>query len=189
MATQQKKILNQKQKDFCHYYIERWNATWAAKMAGYSEKTAKEQGYQLLHKTSLQAYIQEIQTDVAKLAGVSALRNQKELAKIAYSNHALFRKDWMTLEEFEELTEEQKACISEIQVTTRNLQDKDGNYTGFLETVKFKLHDKQKAIEILNKMNGWNAPEKIESNNQVTTKIEHIGVTTTPEDEQSDSLE
>lgn len=50
--------LNDRQKRFCDYYIANGgNATKAANDAGYSERTANEQGAQLLAKLSIQEYI------------------------------------------------------------------------------------------------------------------------------------
>ncbi|WP_283126444.1 terminase small subunit [Providencia stuartii] len=47
------KELTTQQKKFIVEYLIDGNATQAAIRAGYSEKTAREQGYQLLHKTSV----------------------------------------------------------------------------------------------------------------------------------------
>jgi phage terminase small subunit len=108
-----KQKLTDKQKIFCEEYVVDWNATRAAKAAGYSENTAKEIGCNNLKKPIIQAYIVEIQKDLRKLAGVSALSNIKLLLKIAKS---------------------------------------DGEKTA----------DQLKAIEIVNKMVGLNAPDKKE---------------------------
>lgn len=51
--------LTPKQRMFVAEYICSLNSTEAAKKAGYSPKTAMEQGYQLLQKTSVQTAIQE----------------------------------------------------------------------------------------------------------------------------------
>jgi len=47
MATKDDSTLNDKQKRFCEEYVIDWNATRAAKVAGYSEKTAKEIGCEI----------------------------------------------------------------------------------------------------------------------------------------------
>lgn len=49
--------LTDKQEIFVREYMVDWNATQAAIRAGYSEKTASEMAYQLLHKTSVQKAI------------------------------------------------------------------------------------------------------------------------------------
>lgn len=50
-------MLNERQKAFADYYIQLGNATEAAKRAGYSEKTAKQQGSRLLTDVDISAYI------------------------------------------------------------------------------------------------------------------------------------
>lgn len=144
--------LTAKQKRFCEEYVIDWNATRAAIAAGYSEKTAYSTGHENLKKPEIEAYIQEVKYKLEELSGISALRNLKELAKLAYSNISDLRKDW------DELTEDQKAAISELY--TESIFSIEENST--LKKVKIKLHDKVRAIEMINKMLGYNSPEKID---------------------------
>jgi len=108
------KDLTDKQKQFCKEYVTDWNATRAAKAAGYSEKTAKDIGCENLAKPNIQAYIEHIQKDLLKLCGVSVLGNVTKLKEIIESD----------------LTDKQS--------------------------------DKIKALEVINKMLGLNAPDKQE---------------------------
>ena len=48
------KILTDKQKVFVQHFSQTGNATQAAKDAGYSHKTAEQQGYELKNKLSLE---------------------------------------------------------------------------------------------------------------------------------------
>lgn len=148
--------LTRKQQRFCEEYVIDFNGTRAAIAAGYSPKAAKEIASENLTKPNIKSYIDEIQKDLRKLTGVTAARNILELKKIAYSSITSFKKDWMTEKEFDSLSEEQLACISDIQYQTRTT--KEGTET----IVRFKLHDKQKAIEILNKMLGFNESDKLD---------------------------
>lgn len=158
-----KEELNPKQIKFCEEYLIDYNATRAAKAAGYSEATATEMGYENLRKPHIQAYLDEIQSDLSKLAGVTALRNIKELEKIAYSSLHNYQSNWMSLLDWEKVSDDDKAAIAEV-----NYVETDGR-----TSVKFKLHDKLKAIESLNKMLGFNAPDKIDH----TTKGRKIQAT------------
>lgn len=153
---EQLKPLTDKQKIFCEQYVIDWNATRAAKAAGYSENTAAVQGSENLTKPNIQAYIEEIQQDLAKLAGVSALRNVLELKKVAYTNLADFKDGWMTEKKFDELTDDVKAALSEINYVERATE------YGTETIVKFKVHDKIKAITEINKMLGFNSAEKVD---------------------------
>ena len=109
------KKLTPKQKIFCEEYIFDWNASRAARVAGYSEKSAKEIGCNLLTKVNILAYIEEIQKDLQRLAGISRLSVLQDLQKI---------------------------------------QDEAE-----------QARDKIKAIEVKNKMLGFNAPEQTENKN------------------------
>lgn len=113
--------LTDKQRRFCEEYVIDWNATRAATAAGYSEKTAAVIGGENLRKPYIQEYIEGIQKDLAKLAGVSALGNLIELRKIAF----------------------------EIDANGKPRR-----------VPKNKAMDRLRAIEIINKMLGYNAPEK-----------------------------
>ena len=58
-----KKKLTNKEKNFCHEYCVDWNASRAARDAGYSEKTATEIGHQNLLKLHIKQYIDHIKND------------------------------------------------------------------------------------------------------------------------------
>lgn len=53
-------MLNDRQKKFCEYYVSCGNAAEAARKAGYSERTARHQGYDLLTKPHIAQYIGEL---------------------------------------------------------------------------------------------------------------------------------
>ncbi len=114
----EKKTLTDKQKRFCEEYVVDWNATRAAKAAGYSENTADVIGSENLAKPYIAEYIEEIQKDLGKLAGISALGNLKTLKEIIEGNQ------------------------DGEQIATHR--------------------DRMKAVEIINKMMGRNAPEQQE---------------------------
>ena len=148
--------LTGKQRRFCEEYVIDWNGTRAAIAAGYSKKTAHVIAQENLRKPYIEEYLDEIQKDIAKLAGVSALRNAQEFKKIAFSNITDFKDGWMSEVEFDNLSQESKAALSEIQYIDR--ETKFGNE----RIVKFKLHDKMKALENLNKMFGFESASKID---------------------------
>ena len=168
--------LTEKQRIFCERYCTHWNATKAAIEAGYSEKTANEQGSQNLAKLSVREYIKFIKDNAFEFAGISALRNAQELAKVAYGSGADIRKAWESLEEWEQLPDDVKATISEVTTTTRVIKTMGGDEeTGAsiiqaVESVKVKQYDKLKALEMLNRMGGYNAADKVD----LSTKGESI---------------
>jgi len=156
--------LTEKERIFCHQYIIDWNATRAAKTAKYSEKSAKEIGSQNLTKLHIKQYIDFIKGDIEKESGVTKLKQINELAKIAYSSIANLHDTWIELSEFQKLTEDQRAAIESIdtKVIKKNLGTKDEPDIYDVEYVKIKLFSKIGAISEINKMMGYNAPEKKE---------------------------
>ena len=60
--------MTKKQKRFVEEYLIDLNATQAAVRTGYSVKTAMEQGYQLLQKTSVQEAIAESMVDYSQIS-------------------------------------------------------------------------------------------------------------------------
>ncbi len=76
--------MNAKQKQFCDEYLKDLNATKAAIRAGYSKETAKEIGYQLLHKTSLKKYLKTKLEKIEKLNDLTIEKVIKELQKIGF---------------------------------------------------------------------------------------------------------
>jgi len=156
--------LTEKQKTFCREYIYDWNGTRAAIVAGYSEKTAAVTAHENLRKPNIQQYIKEIQADIEKQAGISRLRVLEEYQKIAFTTIAHLHNTWIELKEFEQLTDDQKACIESIETKTikRVLGDNEEGVVMHTEYVKIKLFSKEKALESICKMLGYNAPDKID---------------------------
>ena len=153
--------LSEKQEIFCKEYIWDWNATRAAKVAGYSEDTASSIGAENLRKPQIKARIKELQEDIEKVAGISRLQIITEHQRIMGASMAAFHKTWLTRKEFDELTEEQKACIAEISTQIKKTRDSNGNEIE-TEFVKIKLYDKQKSMDSLTKILGYEAPKKSE---------------------------
>ena len=116
-----KNDLNEKQKRFCESYVLDWNATRAYQETypNASYETSNVNGSKLLVKASIKAYIEEIQKDLQKLAGISKLSVLNKL---------------------------------------KGIIDED-------DTENVATRDKTKAIEVINKMLGFNAPEQTESKN------------------------
>jgi phage terminase small subunit len=75
--------LNPKQKAFCEKYLNeaKFNATEAAKLAGYSEKTAGQIGYRLLKNVQILAYMRELQA----ASGVNEFQTLHHLRDVGYS--------------------------------------------------------------------------------------------------------
>lgn len=68
------KELSSKQQRFCDEYLIDLNATKAAERAGYSAKTAQEQGSRLLSNVMVQARIDALKTQRSQSTGITAER-------------------------------------------------------------------------------------------------------------------
>jgi phage terminase small subunit len=162
MAESEEIELTDKQEKFCYEYCLDLNATQAAIRAGYSENTARSISSQLLTKLNIQAKIKYLQDNLAETAGLSRLKVVTEHMKIAFSSIANLHNTWIERKDFETLTEDQKACIVEIDTKTRieyqyNPESEEKEPVT-VEYVRIKLYDKQKALDSISKMLGFDAP-------------------------------
>lgn len=162
-----KNKLTEKEKNFCHEYVVDWNGARAARAAGYSENSAREIATQNLSKLHIKQYIDFIKNDYEMLCGISKTKQINELAKIAYSSIAHLHDTWITRKEFENLTDEQKASIESID--TKIVKTAIGEELVNIEHVKIKLYSKLAALEQINKMMGYNEPDKIEHSGEIKT--------------------
>ncbi len=171
------KKLTSKQVIFCHEYIIDWNASRAARKAGYSEKTAKDIACENLAKPNISAYIELIQKDIMKEAGLTKLKILLEHKKLAFSSIAHLHNTWIDRNELESLTQDQKDCISEIdtKILKKNIGNNENPEIVDVEHIKIKLYDKQKSLDAISKMGGYNEPEKHEHSGEIksTPKIDY----------------
>ena len=151
--------LTDKQKRFVDEYLVDLNATAAARRAGYSEKTACEQGSRLLANVKVQAEIQKRRERLHDKLEVTQERVRQELAAIGFANASDFvtitKNGLVRLTPTDEVPDEKKKAIASI---------KEGQYG-----VEVKLHDKVRALELLGKDLGMfgagNAPASEQENN------------------------
>ena len=154
--------INEKQKQFCREYILDWNASraYAKVYKPEGESTARVQGCLLLTNPNIKRYIEYIQSRLEEVSGISRLKVLQEYANIAFSSMGSYHNTWITKAEFENLTDEQKSCIQEISTKVNKIMV-DGGQVGEAEFVKIKLYDKQRALESISKMLGYDAPQNI----------------------------
>lgn len=149
--------LTPKQARFVSEYLVDLNATQAAIRAGYSARTAAEQGFENLTKPQIADAIAVHQKAREARTGVTADRVISELARIAFGNQRAvmtWGADGVSLRESTELTDDEAALVSEVAETVSAA----GN------GLKLKTHDKVKALELLGKHLGM-----------FVDKVEHSG--------------
>jgi phage terminase small subunit len=85
--------LTPRQQKFVEQYLVDLNATQAAIRAGYSARTANEQGARLLAKASVSRAIASAKEVRAKATGITAERVLLELEALAFSSHTHYQVD------------------------------------------------------------------------------------------------
>lgn len=156
--------LTEKNKVFCREYVYDWNATRSYKVAYpdvKSDDVAAAASSRLLSNVKIKAYCDEIQKDLEKLCGISRAKILNEHLKLAYSSIAHLHNTWVKRKDFENLTEDQKSCIAEISTQIKVGRNVSGELVEN-EYIKIKLYDKQKALEAISKMLGYDAPVKMQ---------------------------
>jgi phage terminase small subunit len=136
------RALNARQVRFVEEYLIDLNATQAAIRAGYSARTAQEQGSRLLCNVMVSPAIAAAMEARSKRTQITADRVLEELAKIAFSDMRAFAKwgpDGVTLKESGELHGLDAACVAEVSEST---SESGGS-------LRFKLHSKVEALREL----------------------------------------
>ena len=152
-----------KQDLFVEEYLIDLNATQAAIRAGYSVKTAEQQGSRLLSNVKVQTKIAKAMAERSKRTGVNQDRVVLELAKMAFVNPSdVINTD--TGEVLPGASDEDLACIQSVKVkkTTKG--------KSVIEEREVRFYDKTKALEKLGQHLGmWN--DKIDVNVAVPVVI------------------
>jgi len=161
--------LTESQKQFCREYIYDWNGSRSYKVAypGVTDETARVNASKLLTKANINEYWKNLADDDERYTGVSRRMILLEHKKIIQTNLGDIHDTWITRKEFENLPMDIKSCISQIETQTRmETNPIEGGPPIQIDYVKIKLYDKQKSLDSLSKMMGYEAPKKIE---QVST--------------------
>lgn len=148
--------LSPKQQLFVDTYMATGNATQSAITAGYSAATAASAGSRLLKNVKVSTVLAGKQTALAKKAEITHERLRDELAKLAFINMGDFMKidlDGKPHVDWEDLTDDQKAALTEISIDELGKADIEGNLPP-VTRVKYKLADKRAAIMDLAKLCG-----------------------------------
>lgn len=138
--------LTPKQQRFVQEYIIDLNATKAAIRAGYSAKTADQQGPRLLGHPEIAKGIAAAQKKIADKAGITAERVLQELGRLAFADpRQLFDADGKLLRP-SELSDDAAAALASIEVVTRKAGEGEVEYVA-----KTRGWDKNAALLTLAK--------------------------------------
>lgn len=161
------------QSVFVQEYLIDLNATQAAIRAGYSAKTAEQQGYQLLQKPSVQAAIAARQKEREQRTAVAADRVLLEAARLAlFDPRKLFNDDGSP-KGIHELDDDTAAAVAGIEVVEQfEGSGKDRVFVGYLK--KYRIADKNSALEKLFRHHGLYERDNEQKTDPLTSLLHAI---------------
>jgi phage terminase small subunit len=148
--------LRPRQKLFCQHYIIDWHGARAYKKAfgeNLKDSVCRANASRLLAKQSVKAYINTLTEDLERSTGISKIGIILEHKKLAFSSIAHLHNTWIDRKAFDELSPDQKACISEISTQTRTVIEDE--HPVKVEFVKVRLYDKQKSLDAISRIMGY----------------------------------
>lgn len=151
VVPQEGKSLTPKVLRFVDEYLKDLNATQAAVRAGYSKRTAKQQGSRLLTNADVQRQVEIARKELAVNAGITRERILAEMAKIAFSDlRDLYNEDG-TLRMPHEWPEGAAGAIASMEFETMQLGGggDDDAVPVSKRVAKVKVWDKGKQLENL----------------------------------------
>ena len=144
--------LSPKRARFVQEYLIDLNATQAAIRAGYSEKTANQQGARLLANVGVKAAVEQGLAEAAERNKLTLDKVIAELRLLGFANMQDYMRvgpDGDPYLDFSALTREQAAALTE--VTVEDFKDGRADDARDVRRVKFKLADKRSALVDLGK--------------------------------------
>ena len=156
--------LTPKQILFCKEYLIDFNATRAAKAAGYKEKAAYATGAENLKKPQIQEQIQKELKAREYRTEITGDRVLQEYALLGFSDIAHYieigEDGQVTTKTFEEMPEHASRAIESISEDRIIRENPDGSQIIVHDKYKFKMHSKIHALEKLFKHLGLAAEER-----------------------------
>lgn len=156
---------NPQHEVFAKEYWLSFNATEAAKRAGYSPKNAHNTGARLLKDASIQQRLAELREAAEERYDISEDRVMQHLAAIAFQNISDFMEftsDGDPILDVSKATKLQRACISKIKV--EDYLDGRGEDARDIRKTEITLHPKLPAlVKLGEKMGYFKDPEDSEN--------------------------
>lgn len=159
-------MLTPKQELFCREYLVDFNATQAAKRAGYKEKTAFAIGHENLKKPKIQSLLAILMRERMEKANIDAQYVLNRLVSIDQMDIADIFNDDLTFKPLSEWPKEWRQYLSGIDVAE---MFGDGDPIGVIKKIKWP--DKVKNLEMLGKHVDVRAWDK---EKETTTTVNNI---------------
>ena|ERR1035438_3574836 len=139
--------VKQRRTRFIKEYLVDQNASRAAIAAGYSEKTAGQQGHALLKHREVRERIEQENDKINKSLDLTPERIKRELARLCYYDPRDFWNENGTAKAMHEIPEDARRAIGGFECA--ELFEGNGearSQVGYIK--KFKLMDKGRALEL-----------------------------------------
>lgn len=154
-------MLTNKQQRFVAEYLVDLNATQAAMRAGYSKKTANEQGARLLANASVAACVAEKTQQQLEKTELTAQMVKNRLRLLGFQDIRKLFDAAGNLKPLHQLDDDAAAMVAGVEIVKKNIAAGDGQ----VDTVhKVKVVDPVKPLEMLAKHFGI-----------LVEKVEHSG--------------
>lgn len=156
-SSKKKPKLTPKRERFCHEYLIDLNASAAARRAGFNDASAGQRGHELVKNSEIQARIGELQAKTGAEFNITKQRLMTTLMNIIGAD-------------IKDITDPETGSIMPVHEWPEHMRgvvsgiESDELYAGALPIGfkrKVKFWDKNKSIELLNKMLGFNMPDKV----------------------------
>jgi len=175
--------LNPRQERFIEEYLRDLNATQAAIRAGYSARTAQEQGSRLLSNVMVSEAVARAKAERSARIGLTADRVLEELAAVAFARMPDFA-DWgtgkqMGLKPSEQLTPQQAAAVAQVVETEKFIKTVGEDEQLMSRERSIKLHDKVSALVKLGQHIGMFADKRtitLEIKREAEALAEELGI-------------
>lgn len=141
--------ISDRQRLFCREYLKDFNATQAATRAGYSKKSARIQGCQLLTNPNIQTELARLATEIVKKNDITPDKVVNELARLAFLDPADFFDDDQNLLSIKDMPEHARRAIAGIEIDAVKMKNSVGEEKITTRTSKVKITRKEKALELL----------------------------------------
>lgn len=145
--------LTEKQRLFCIYYMQSFNATQAAIKAGYSRDTAYQIGFENLRKPKIKEYLTELKELYAQDDYLETKRLLDRHKQIAFSD----LRDYIDENgELKNLKNADGTLIKKITVRESSTSQ------GYSKSSSIELEDRSKSLDFLTKFHGLDPTFKIQ---------------------------
>lgn len=139
---------------FVKYYMLRHNATWAAKMAGYSLATCHTQGCELKKHPKIAPRLAQLEAENDARFAATDDNIIRLLLRMALVDARELHNDDGSLKPIHELSEEFGQALTSIEAAEMESQGEDGAPITITRVRKYKLSSRDRAAELLMKHRG-----------------------------------